>query len=97
MDGTVIGIACAGCSAEQHAAHNGHKRKNTPLFQTITAPNGLLLHADRPVECRRHNWALYVRSGIEQQLNDVCTIDGVQHYEHADNGYNRRLVVDVPF
>lgn len=49
-DGTVIGIACPGYSAEQNAAYNGHKHKNALKLQTIAAPHGLLLHADGIVE-----------------------------------------------
>lgn len=97
MDGTVLGIARPGSSAEQNAAYNGHKRKHALKFQTITSPDGLILHAHGPMEGRRHDWALYVSSGIEQQLEDVCTVNGVQHYVHADSGYNRRRTVDVPF
>lgn len=97
IDGTVLGIARPGNSSEQNAAYNGHKRKHALKYQTITSPDGLILHAYGPMEGRRHDWALYLRSGIEDQLDDVCFIDGVQYYIHGDSGYNRRITVDVPF
>lgn len=97
MDGTVIGIARPGCYAEQKAACSGQKRKHALGFQTITAPDGLLLHADSPIEGRRRDRALYVPSEIEQQLSKGWTVHRVQHYMRADGGYNLRLVVDVPF
>lgn len=49
------------------------------------------------MEGRRHDWALYVQSGIEAQLDDVGTVDGAQHYDHSDSGYNRIRTDDVPF
>lgn len=48
MDGTVIGIARPGSSAEQNAAYNGHKRKHALKFQTITTPDGLILRPPHP-------------------------------------------------
>lgn len=97
MDGTVIGISRPSRNDEQNASYNGHKRKHGLKFQTITSPDGLILHAAGPIEGRRHDWALYVRSGIETQLDNVCSVDGIQYYVHADSGYNRRTTIDVPF
>lgn len=97
LDGTVIGIARPGSNIEQNAAYNGHKRKHALKFQTMTTPDGLILHAFGPLEGCRHDWALFVRSNIETQLENVCFVNGVQFYVHADSGYNRRTVIDVPF
>ena len=97
MDGTVIGIARPGKNDEQNAAYNGHKRKHALKYQTLTTPDGLILHAHGPIAGCRHDWALYVRSNIEQQLREVLSVGGCQYYVHGDSGYNRRDVVDVPF
>lgn len=97
MDGTVLGIARPSDGAEQNAAYNGHKRKHALKFQTITGPDGIIIHAHGPMEGRRHDWALYVESDIERQLREVCLLGGEQYYIHADSGYNRRDVIDVPF
>lgn len=97
MDETFIGTARPSKIDEQNAAYNGHKMKHALKFQTITSPDGLMLHAAGRVEGRRHDWALYVRSGSEKQQENVCSVDGTQCYVHSDSGYNRRRTDDVPF
>lgn len=97
MDGTVIGIARPGNSTEQNVAYNRHKRKYAIKVQIITSPDGLILHAHGSIEGRRHDWALYVRRDIEEQLEVVFTVGDVQFYVHAYSGNNRRRTVDAPF
>lgn len=71
MDGALLGIARPGNDAEQNAAYNGHKRKHTLKFQTITGPVGIIFHKHRPLEERCHEWPLYIQSKIERQRRDV--------------------------
>lgn len=97
IDGTVLGIARPGDHAEQHAAYNGHKRKHALKFQTITTPDGLIIHAHGPMAGSRHDWALYVDANTDEQLQNVCRVGEVQYYIHGDSGYNRRCYLDVPF
>lgn len=97
MDGTVIDVALPGCFSEQNAAYNGDRRKLALKVQSITSPYGLILHAAGPIEVREHDWPSYFRSGIEQQLYSVRTVDGTQYYVHAGSGKNGRSSVDVPF
>jgi nuclease HARBI1 len=68
IDGTVIGIARPGDSEIQRIAYNGHKRKHAMNFQAVTAPDELVLHAYGPLEGRRLDWTLYVRSEMDRQL-----------------------------
>lgn len=42
------------------------------------ASDGLILNVDDPIKCCKHDWTLYVQSGIEQQLDSVCTLSGTQ-------------------
>lgn len=97
IDGTVLSIARPGDSSVQNAAYNGHKRRHALKYQTITLPDGLILHASGPLEGCRHDWALYVNSGIEPQLEEMMLHDGVQYFIHGDSGYNERVFMDVPF
>ena len=97
IDGTVLGIARPVDYDVQHAAYNGHKRKHALKFQTLTTPDGLVMHAHGPMAGSRHDWALYVASDMDEQLQEVCYVNGVQYYFHGDTGYNRRHYLDVPF
>lgn len=97
IDGTVLSIARPGESAVQNAAYNGHKRRHALKYQTITLPDGLILHASGPLEGCRHDWALYVNSGIDEQFGDMMFLDGVQYFIHGDSGYNERAFLDIPF
>jgi hypothetical protein len=81
----------------QRVAYNGHKRKHALKFQAVVAPDGLILHAYGPMEGRRHDWTLYIRSGIDAQLRDCLLADGRQYYIYGDSGYCRRSYLQVPF
>eukprot|EP00171_Calliarthron_tuberculosum_P001528 IDg1528t1 len=59
IDGTVIGVARPGEYEAQNVCYNGHKCKHALKYQSVTAPDGLILHAYGPVEGRRHDWTLY--------------------------------------
>ena len=68
IDGTVIGIARPQASEMQRVVYSGHKRKNALKFQALITPDGLIYHASGPLEGRRHDWTMYVPSGIDEQL-----------------------------
>lgn len=46
--------------------YNGHKRKHKLKYQAVQACDGLILQAAGPIDGHRHDWTLYVRSGLEQ-------------------------------
>ena len=96
IDGTVIGISRPRGSRMQNVVYNGHKRKHALKYQTIVTPDGLILHEFGPLEGRRHDWTLYVRSGMNEQLCAVVAIDGKQYCIQGDSGYNRRIFMEVP-
>lgn len=73
--GTVIGIVHPGISSDQNTAYNGHEKKHALKFQTITSPDGFILHKHGPMNGRRHDWLTYVQSGIEVEV--VCTVGDV--------------------
>jgi nuclease HARBI1 len=86
IDGTVIGISRPGDNFEQRAAYNGHKRKHALKFQALVAPDGLILHAAGPLEGRRHDWTLYLRSGLDAELENRLHIEGTQYCIYGDSG-----------
>ena len=97
IDGTVIGISRPGGYRMQNVVYNGHKRKHALKYQAVVTPDGLILHAFGPLEGRRHDWTLYIRSGIEEQLPSALLVDGKQYCIYGDSGYNRRIFLEVPF
>ena len=97
IDGTVIGIARPGGSTLQNVACNGHKRKNSLKYQAVYAPDGLIAHAFGPMEGQRHDWTLFARSELDEQLGSVLVVKGMQYCLHADSGYSERIYLQVPF
>ena len=74
----VIGIAPPGDNRMQLAANNGHRRKHAISFQSLLTPDGLIAHAADPLEGRRHDWTLYIRSSLDEQLANVLLTEGHQ-------------------
>ena len=97
IDGTVIGIARPKGNMMQQVVYNGHKRKHALKYQAVTTPDGLILHAYGPMEGRRHDWTMYVKSDLDSQLADCLNTNGRQFCLYGDSGYNRRIYLDVPF
>jgi hypothetical protein len=58
-------------------------------------PDGFILHLAGPIEGRSHYWTLYRRSGIELQLEEKMTINGIQYRIYY--GYNLRPFMKVPY
>lgn len=97
IDGTVIGVSRPKINEQQRVLYNGHKRKHALKFQAVTSPDGLLLHACGPKVGVRHDWRMYVESGLEEELPTLLIIDGKQYCLYGDSGYARRLYLEVPF
>ncbi|CDF38936.1 unnamed protein product [Chondrus crispus] len=97
IDGTVIGIARPKGHKRQRVVYNGHKRKHALKYQAVTTPDGLILHAAGPIEGRRHDWTLYVRSGLDEVLPGLLDFDGLRYCFDGDSEYNRRWFMEVPF
>ena len=81
----------------QRAAYSGHKRFHCLNFQTITVPDGIVLHLFGPLEGRRHDSTLYRSSGIDQDLEEMLMIDGGQHCIHGDPAFLYRPWAQVGF
>eukprot|EP00171_Calliarthron_tuberculosum_P002315 IDg2315t1 len=60
--------------AEQNVMYNDHKRKHALKYQVVTAPDRLILHAAGPLEGRKHDWTLYLRSGLDEELASLLFI-----------------------
>ena len=79
IDGTFIGIARPKGHKRQRVVYNGHKCKHALKYQAVNTPDGLILHAAGPIEGRRHDWTLYVRSSLDEVLPGVLNFDGLRY------------------
>ena len=84
--GTVICIARPRDNEMQRAAYDAHKRKQVIKFQALPTPDCLIAHAVGPLEGRLHEWTLYVRSGVDEQLEEILLVEGRQFYVYGDSG-----------
>ena len=81
----------------QRVAYNGHKRSRAIKFQAPTTPCGMCMHLAGPMEKRRHDWTLYMSSGLNNTLQQAFFYDGKQFVAFGDSGYSARCFLYVPF
>lgn len=86
IDGTVILIAHTDDFSTQKVAYNGHKRKYALKFQAVTDPDVLVLHVAGPIERRKHDCTLYLRSGMDEVLEGLLNVEGKQNWIYGDAG-----------
>ena len=75
VDGTVRPLCHP--SRNQRIVYNGHKRVHALKFQSVVAPNGLIVNVYGPIEGRRHDAAMLAMSGLMGE---------VEHYLFAPDG-----------
>ena len=86
IDGTVRPICRPG--ENQKVVYNGHKKVHSIKFQSVVAPNGMIINMYGPVEGRKHDSGMLGDSGLFQQLqqyardpnNNILCIYGDQAY-----------------
>ena len=86
-------IRCAhpgGIDANQHCMYNGHKRCRCWTYQTLTAPDDLIIFNFGTFEGNQPNNALYSRYGLEYVLFYTLQIDDLQYYIYGDQAYMMR-------
>ena len=98
IDGTVIGIARPKGNLAQWVVYNGHKRKHALKYQAVNTPDGMIVHLHGPIEGRRHDWTLYIRSGLDEMFLKCWFIKGeLSICIYGDSGYNARWFMEVQF
>lgn len=79
IDGTKISMCRpGGPGASQRANYSGHERHYCLGYQTVTAPDGLILHIFGPTEGRQLDSVMYARSGIDDSLRENLLIEDKQ-------------------
>ena len=92
IDGTNLAIARpSGLDIDQRVAYSGHKRKHAIKFQALTTPCGLAMHLSGPLEGRRHDWTMYMRSGLDSTLQEAFFHLNRQFVAYGDSGYSSRV------
>ena len=56
----------------QRVLFNGHKRVHAIKFQSVVAPNGLIVNLFGPVEGKRHDSGMLAMSGLLPILETHC-------------------------
>lgn len=96
IDGTVRAMCRPG--DDQQLFYNGHKRVHSLKYQTIVAPDGLIVHLFGPMEGRRHDCALFNASDVLAQLQSLPPApNGDTYCVYGDLGYALRPTVQIPF
>ena len=88
IDETVLWIARPKANLAKKILFNRHKRKLALKCQPVNIPDGLTEHICVPVESRRRDWALYIRSDLEDILPSVLGLNGVEYRIFGDFGNN---------
>ncbi|GAB6026985.1 hypothetical protein CHUAL_014103 [Chamberlinius hualienensis] len=91
IDGTAREICRPG--KIQRELYSGHKRKHCLKFQSITLPNGIILHMSNPYPGRRHDAFILRDTAIHHQLQNYCQDFCV----YGDHGYPLRPYLIRPY
>jgi DDE superfamily endonuclease len=49
------------------------------------------------MEGRRHDWTLFLQSGLDNQLAEKLCIGGTQYCLYGDSGYSQREYLEIPY
>lgn len=98
IESTVIAIGRpGGNNVNKHVVYNGHKRKHAIKYQTITAPCATAMHLAGPIEAHKHDWTLYVQSGVYSVLPVLLRVGDTQYSIYGNSGYSSRVFFEVTY
>lgn len=75
IEGIVIYVVRPEDSEMQKVFYKGQMDRNSLKYQAINNLGGLIIHAYGPMEGRRDDWTLYVRSSMEEHLGVVMDVN----------------------
>ena len=85
IDGTFR--ACARPTRGQRQAYSGHKKLHGIKFQSVVAPNGLIVDFYGCVVGRRADGYLLTRSKFVKRMRRLCRLEGRPYYVYGDPAY----------
>ena len=98
IDGTNLAVSRrSGENIDQRVLYNGQKRKHCIKFQALTTPCGMAMHVAGPIEGRRHDWTLYLQSGLETTLGQLLEFERKCFVICGNSGYSARYFLYIPF
>lgn len=65
-------------------------------LQATTTRDGMIFHLFEPFVGRRHDWYMYLLSGIDQILPEALQIEIHRYCVWGDPGYNNRCFLETP-
>jgi len=89
IDGTVRPLCRP--SRHQRQLYNGHKRQHAIKFQSVMAPDGLIIHLSRPFPGRRHDSHILQESGLLDVLQRHCRVGDIRYCLYGDPAYSGSL------
>ncbi|CAB3981116.1 Hypothetical predicted protein [Paramuricea clavata] len=95
IDGTARPIARP--VRNQNVMYSGHKRVHCIKFQSLIAPNGLIVNLFGPIEGRRHDAFMLGVSGLLPQLERITKPNGEPYVIYGDPAYGISTHVIPPF
>ena len=94
IDGTVRPIARP--TNGQQSMYSGHKRKHGVKFQTLAAPDGMIVHMWGGIEARRHDCTMLARSKLCERLLSEPAFEGYFIYGDPAYGCSENFVCPYP-
>ncbi|OWZ10500.1 hypothetical protein PHMEG_00016650 [Phytophthora megakarya] len=79
----------------QKSVYNGHKRKHALKYQTLTTPDGLIVHLYGPFSGRNHDIKHFKDSQISQKILNDTHFRGFRVY--GDQAYGNDSVLCCPY
>lgn len=71
------------------------EKKNALKLQTISTPDGMFQHIYEPLEGRKHDCTLYMRTAVDAHLEEALLIDISQYHIYGDRAYNTRPYLEI--
>ncbi|ETI51478.1 hypothetical protein F443_05166 [Phytophthora nicotianae P1569] len=95
IDGTVRGT----CRPLRHQKYvfNGHKRKHALKYQSVLAPDGIIVHLSGPFPGTRHDAYILQQSGLLEAASPSLSANGRHFVFYGDPAYGRQAHIVAPF
>ena len=75
-------------TCDQSLLYSGYKHAYTTVFQSISTPDGLLIHFKGPYEGRVSDWGILKHSGLQENLKNYShNTAGSRLWIYGDAGY----------
>lgn len=87
--GFIDGTLRATCrpTDNQREVYSGYKKVHGLKFQSVTAPNGLIVDFFGPVLGRRGDGYMLGKSGLYGRMQRLCLLTGAPYYVYGDPAY----------